>query len=427
MPIRYVDLFRTTLFPFGVVCLVAGGCTSRERVDVPSMLVIRDSAGIQIVENGPIGDPPLTRGSWSIDSLPAVVIGSAESLDTMSQLGKVSGVARMRDGTMLVADWEAGAVRLFDTDGHFTRTLVRRGGGPAELYEPYGLYHTADDSVFATGKEDGSVLVFAPDLSLVRTIRTADLSNPRGRTTSPSGIWRTFDDGSVLVNTAGYRRKNRPTTGVFVEVDSVHFARERIGIEPLADYGWQISSRGVAWQSGTGSGGILEQFHGQGYVDVRGTTLYYADGERLEFHVFDATGRLRRIVRASAATPPIPRALERQVAGIANIKVSHGMEGMRFKATEGDLPNGSVLPSNYPALDALHLDARGNAWVHVAIGSKEPPSKYWLVFDTAGVFRHAISDRFALQPPIEIGDDYILGVSKDSFDVQRVVRFTIRK
>jgi hypothetical protein len=92
---------------------------------VASTASVRDSAGVAIITSGA---PVWADGAgWQVDSVPITVIGADES-DVNQQWQYVQAAARLSDGSVVVA--VEGAIRLFDAEGQFLRTISPAGGVP---------------------------------------------------------------------------------------------------------------------------------------------------------------------------------------------------------------------------------------------------------------------------------------------------------
>jgi len=83
-------------------------------------VVVRDSAGIVIVENAVIPGPDAL--GWRIADSPAVVIGSAEG-EADDVLHNVSGALRLPDGRIVIADTEHPEYRVYGADGALERIV----------------------------------------------------------------------------------------------------------------------------------------------------------------------------------------------------------------------------------------------------------------------------------------------------------------
>lgn len=105
---------------FSTVVFAACGAGDR---DAPGP-VVRDSAGITIVEN----TAPLwhENAAWSIDAEPEVEIGVLDG-DPAYQLYHARDAARLSDGRIVVANYGTGELRYFDAHGRrmADSTLVR--------------------------------------------------------------------------------------------------------------------------------------------------------------------------------------------------------------------------------------------------------------------------------------------------------------
>ncbi len=69
--------------------------------------------------------------------------GSAEGDDPNFTFGAIR-VQAASDGTIYVLDQQAAEVRVFDSDGRYLRTIVRRGEGPGEIGAANGIFLSGD-------------------------------------------------------------------------------------------------------------------------------------------------------------------------------------------------------------------------------------------------------------------------------------------
>ncbi|MDE2677527.1 MAG: 6-bladed beta-propeller [Gemmatimonadota bacterium] len=58
--------------------------------------------------------------------------------------GDIRGIQATADGTIYVLDFQATEVRVFDPDGRYLRTIVRRGEGPGEITAANGIVLSGD-------------------------------------------------------------------------------------------------------------------------------------------------------------------------------------------------------------------------------------------------------------------------------------------
>lgn len=96
--------------------------------------IVRDSAGVQMVEN--TGRGLWAPGeAWTVDT--ELLIGTAEG-EAEYQFGQIAGLDVDADGRIYVLDQQASEVRVFDPDGQFIRSMGRAGSGPGELSQGAG-------------------------------------------------------------------------------------------------------------------------------------------------------------------------------------------------------------------------------------------------------------------------------------------------
>jgi hypothetical protein len=84
-----------------------------------------------------------------------------------------------------------------------------------------------------------------------------------------------------------------------------------------------------------------------------------------------------------------------------------------------------AIPKTMPAYGEIKLDAVGNLWVAAyQVTPDEAPR--WTVFDSTGRMLGTLGAPRSLRID-EIGDDYLLGVFRDSLDVEHVRMHRITK
>lgn len=94
-----------------------------------------------------------------------LTIGSADGADAYI-FGRVSGIALGPNGHIYVADAQANAVREFDADGQFVRSVARAGAGPGEVRGPCCLAVDGTGTLWL--RDTGNARYNAYDLSGAR-------------------------------------------------------------------------------------------------------------------------------------------------------------------------------------------------------------------------------------------------------------------
>lgn len=125
---------------------------------------VRDSAGVRVVRYGANDRPPAT---WRVDATPILAVGGVAG-EGAAEFAAVMGVARLRDGSVVVANQSTNELRVFAPDGTHRRTLGRRGRGPGEFDRLSQLMRIGDTVVGVDQNRRGEA--FAPDGKLVRSL-----------------------------------------------------------------------------------------------------------------------------------------------------------------------------------------------------------------------------------------------------------------
>ena len=133
------------------------GCDRRDPGDPAGReagFAIRDSAGIEIVENHfPEYSP---ERFWRMDMEPEIVLGGSDRWlagDSAHLIWEVSGLARLEDERIAVLSRGNRQLYLFEPTGELSRVMGREGRGPGEFGGPAELQYDGASSAL---KDDGS-------------------------------------------------------------------------------------------------------------------------------------------------------------------------------------------------------------------------------------------------------------------------------
>ena len=128
--------------------------------------VVRDSAGVQIVENFGM---PLWPGGPGWEFTEVLRIGALDGPPEY-QFGNITGIQVLSDGRIVIVDAMAYNVRFFSPDGVHERTVGRKGGGPGELGSGgHGLLKGPGDTLIVGDGGASRMHVFSPDGSYLET------------------------------------------------------------------------------------------------------------------------------------------------------------------------------------------------------------------------------------------------------------------
>ena len=380
--------------------------------DFPGV-TIRDSAGIQIVEN----HAPEWPGErfWTLDPEPEIVLGGDESLepeagDSTHLIWQVKGVARLVDGRVAVLSEGNREILLFEPSGRFSRSIGRGGRGPGEFSSPQHLQYLPPDTLAVWDAMYGPVVYFDTAGTLLRH-RLIDLGAIMAEIGGNWTEWATpLGDGSFVAHV--HRRDSRaPPLGQpfrplvdYVRIDSTYaahslgrweeFQRSRIGLVEGVFY---PPSAPLFWvQSHLAGGG-------------RPLSIYVSNGDENEIHQFSREGVLLRIIRRT--TGPIPISAEEREA----------------KEAGRSARNLEVMPPQdfHPPVNGLHVDMDGYLWVADARNrfSVFSPKGRWL--GTLDAPPGLVC--FIYGSPCWVGEDLLLGIVMDEMRVQRIEGYRLNR
>ncbi|UCC73471.1 MAG: hypothetical protein JSV86_02605 [Gemmatimonadota bacterium] len=371
----------------------------------PPAAQVRDSAGVQIVENTGYQWPG--GHGWRLSDAPLLDIGVLEG-DPDYQLYRVTGALRLGDGRLVVANAGANELRFYDSTGTYLSTSGARGGGPGEFEGLTWLSASASDSLLAYDWRNRRISVFDAGGKFIRGFTLRALSHA-----PPSHSYgAALGDGSLLIAAQAFFAAGQVTTGVYRDTvfhllfDKEGVLADTIGRHPgaemyIAAVGEHLDVLQLPFGCSPHTTPFLDGF-------------YFGRGDSYQIGYFAATGKLERIIRRPQASAPVRPAdiesyTERQLAGVTDenerLIIESVFEGMPF-------------PETMPAYHDLLADAEGNLWVeeYRRPGDDQPR---WTVFDPNGVMLGIVATPPDFQV-YQIGYDFVLGRWTDDLDVEHV-------
>ena len=326
--------------------------------------------------------------TWSVDDSASLTIGGGGS-EPGGVLNRVVAALVLGDGRIMVADG-AQRVMFYSRDGQYIGHFGGPGGGPGEFERIISIQRVEGDSLLVAERL-GRLTVFSSYGELVRTVRVILPPVPR--------FLGAFADGSLVgVLTRGQQVSGTPLLQYEVEVARYDPNGTFLNSLVTVCCGEMVRVPGMP-AIGT------ELLH-QPSVTVGPAEVYVAPGHRLEVLVFDPDGNQIRVLQeefdpirltVDAFIEPLPATLQRQI--------------------ESQL-DGWPRDQTIPATQVIRLDDSGNLWMQEFQTDAETPST-WLVFAPSGQ-RIAAASMPARFRPTHIGDDFVIGVWRDDFDVEYV-------
>lgn len=395
--------------PFSVLLLLAASCGS-DSAEPAVAHAGRDSAGVAIVEGGPL--PARGEGRrLRISPEPRVRIGATVGVPEQ-QLHRVTDAARLEDGRIVVANAGTQELRYYAADGSLELVAGGEGDGPGE-FRSLGLIDIGPgDTVHAAEVGRLRVSVFGPQGQLLRTVSLAEpmgFHRPRYEGRLPGGDY-------VLegVATAAAREPREGT----VHRDTLHFLRygpdgRMLGVVTrLSDH--------PAWVETEAGDRSRSDFS---YPLPYATGAPWAVGPRgfnggeassYEIRTWEPSGTLRRILRRRE--PPQPFEDEHLEAYVSQWAGGQA-DGQRRRWARRVLE--SARPEFFPLFDRLLVGTGGALWVR-RFPLPGDTDRRWDVFRPDGSYEAAAYLPAELQV-FQVGPDFVLGLERTEFGVQQVV------
>lgn len=378
--------------------------------------VVRDSAGIRIVENtthlGQDGE------AWRLSPEPVVDIGGGDREE--DQLFRVVGALRLGDDRIVVANGGTNEIRFYGPGGAFLSVSGGEGDGPGEFTALRGLGRYGGDSLAAIERTGVSIL----DLN-GRFARSATVTPAAGY--FPYRLVSVMSDGSIMATVrSSFSGPRTGLTRTELRLILDNQARGQSTILSTFPSGEQFDMR-------TGPSRIsnIEPWFGRmTWVAASGDRAVVASNDTYELLVYSAAGQLELIIRKQhthlQVTPDDLAAWKRQFDD-----ASDANRRRLYQRVFREMPVPATMPAygarywgGY-AMNPIVPDALGNLWVREYTRLSDPSSR-WAVFDHEGYWFGTVRLPDGLAP-FDIGNDYVLGVWRDVDDVEHVRMYELVK
>lgn len=368
--------------------------------------VVRDSAGVRIVENA--GPRWPDADGWRLSAEPEVNIGALEG-DEPYLLANVRYGLKRSDGTIVIANGATAELRFYDVDGRFIGAAGGEGGGPGEFSSGFSMYLLAwaGDSVGVWDFQARRMTIFDPAGAMAREIKLV-----LEERTFPQPLGFLGHGELALTDYVGFTPPGPPGT---MTADSMRYSSYSLTDSTFTEIrrlprGLRYSAQ---WQ---GRASIFPLPFGPAAQEaVSNGRLYFTDAVRAEFWALDDDGVVRQIVRQPGEPKPLTQDI---IDALIERRMADAPEEPEGRQAWRDWFRDVPWPENLPAYQDMQADRLGNLWVMAYRPDTEDPGE-WFVFDTGGQWLSTIvfPPRF---DPLDIGADYVLGRWQDELDVEYV-------
>jgi hypothetical protein len=391
------------------IIAVGLGASCRAHDKSPETTLARDSAGIEVIEF-PIA-PPAAAAAWRTADTPLVSIGGEDGPG--QQLHQVIGAYRLANGAIVAANAGTFELLYYSPAGEWVRTSGRNGGGPGEFQSMDDVWLSGDDSVLVFDRSVRRLSVFGPDGAYVRSLQIADSGRP------PQVLGR-FADGTYLIRVAdSFSPQGTEQRGLRREPYRLY--RYSPAGEPLAHLG-DFPGMEVFVSDAQGRFSVsVPPFGRNTFFAVGGDEFWAGDNAFYTLQAFDASGAPKRMLRRTGPQAALQRA-EIEAEKARRLEASPSAESRR--RTEARFREMS-LPESPPAFRGILVDRAKRLWVAEWL-RPEAGGLEWTVFGPSGsrMARTILPRGFS---PLDVGDDFVLGVWRDDLGVEHLRLYQLVK
>lgn len=356
---------------------------------------------------------------WALPSEPAVRIGGADEREGYV-LHQVESATRMSTGQIVVANGSTDQLLIYDGEGQHQKTIGGQGDAPGEFRLLRSVAALPGDSllVFAMGS---GLTWFDPSGVYVRSVRFRALSSPSFPCRLAESRWHYVGDGNLVAVAADrhgvpgcpdlpppgteYRQSGavlhiQPASNTYNTL-GVFAAQERISLPP----------------NNFGNAGAHDMYFGRDLVVATAFDRVFVgdSGDSIIVALSLDGDTLAVLPTPFEATPLTPEARETRAG-------AGGEVYPRFSRLLVD-SEGMLWVMAYPRLSKPIMSSMIGLPRYVGI-TGEPDGTTWRVLDPSGRILAEVQTppRFF---PVEIGEDYVLGISVGEFNLESVELYAL--
>ena len=340
-----------------------------------------------------------------------MVIGSADG-PPRETFHDIRGAVTAVNGMIVVADGGSSELRVFSGAGEFLGAFGRAGDGPREFRRIAWIDMCGGEAVVAYDSRRHRITKWDTDGSLLDefAVEGPGTALPPYRVScGPSGTFAVIgwpDIFGVSLDLGPYR----PNVAIGITDGRGRF--ERV----IGEFPGQERIR-------TANNDRPHPFGKSTMVRMGASGVYVATADSFAIDLVSTDGEHRTFGRDYAVTPLSRGMREQWVDAYLERAPAEQRPSLKRSLLESEW-----LPTVPPAYADLRIDRLGFLWASpYVIGNPGiAASVEWSVFDPGGMFVATVMVPSHFRPT-EIGGDYVLGVSTDATDVQRVHRYTLSR
>ena len=324
-----------------------------------------DTAGVKVV----FSDPLRSDARCGLSDDPVLSLG-ADRGDSPSVLERVSGVARLSDGSIAVMNDGTGEVRIFGPDGGHLRSMGTRGRGPGEFRTGSFIWVLPGDTLWVGDYRPWRFNVYAASGGFVRTVGV------RPRMDGPGA-------GGVLANGSSVNVDDGRSKQNFRDPEPRHVyahAADGSRIRRL------VTLNGTRYGKWKGAAAALSTlFDPIPRAAAMGTTVAITTAMDPEVIVLDEAFKPRHIVRWSDPARKVTSAHVQAFRDeLAERLGGRDSENWSHQVAQDAVSDRRPVADVFPTVSSLRVGRDGRLWV---ARYRRPGERWeWMVFGPEGDF-----------------------------------------
>jgi hypothetical protein len=362
----------------------------------PAGVLVRDSAGVEIVQNL---EPAWAEGeNWRLSVTPTLLIGSEED-GPGPFFHRITTAIQLDDRTIVVGDAGSNRLFYFTDEGEPIAEVGREGSGPGEFRSIRQLWKVDSGHLLVYDGLLRRLSAFDGRGGFIETHATSATSTPFGR----------LSDGSIIGTEQDWNPSEMGSIRDPLRV--LRFAPDGEILDTLAvvpgDQEYRARADGMVLN-------LELPFGKKQSLVARDSVIVAGAGDSYEIAVYQVGRGLVRLLRRP-----------NEELGITDEDMALYREGILGGISRPDLRRTwerilaeAPVPETRPAYSAIEIDALGNLWVQ-DYGFSGSAATTWTVFTPEGRWLGEVEFPSNLRVT-EIGADYVLGVHRNDYDVEVV-------
>ena len=391
-----------------ILCAAVSFAACAAGDDAATSTIVRDSAGITIVEN--TFPDSADAEWWSIESVPLLDIGG-EGVPETHAVFRVADVAQLGDGRVVVVNGGASDIRYYAQDGAHLATSGKQGEGPGEFQRPASLLVLPDDSLIVVDQRAARATVLDSAGAYVRDFRP----EAGGQPVVPVGR---LADGTLIATRTNVLRDGSPPTTGLISPEVLVFSLlsdgtiDTLAAAPGAERYLEVGTQSINIST--------LAFGREPSYAVTGDLVVMATQTAPSILFVSRDGDAKRILRTGRAMVPVTDAEKSAlVEATADPNDPAGKAAFAERLTKQSA-------EFVPPYDHVVAADDGSLWVADYARHKPAERGLWTVYDAEGRFAARIRLPASFVPH-QIGEDYVLGVETDELDVEHVRKYRLNR